>query len=148
GAEDTPRRAGRRQGQLARQRRLCPRRHPGHCTKVATMTSPQNPPIGYTSVTPFLVVAGAAPAIEFYAAVFGASEVSRNELPDGTIPRAELQFPHGRSQLGDPAPSMGLVAPDGSNDVDHSYVLYCDDVDAVWQAAVAAGATAFEEPST
>ncbi|HWL43785.1 MAG TPA: VOC family protein [Ilumatobacter sp.] len=112
------------------------------------MNTPQNPPTGYTSITPFLVVSPAAEAIDFYTSVFGATEVSRNELPDGTVPHAELQFPYGRVQLGDPAPSMGLVAPDGTNAVNHSYVLYCDDVDAVWQAAVDAGATPSEEPST
>ena len=41
---------------------------------------------------------------------------------------------------------MNLVPPDGSNTVNHSYVLYCSDVDAVFRAAVEAGATAFEEP--
>ena len=43
---------------------------------------------------------------------------------------------------------MNLVPPDGTNTVNHSTVLYCDDVDSVWRAAVEAGATAFEEPST
>jgi len=110
--------------------------------------SPHNPPAGYTSVTPFLVVDGAARAIAFYTSVFGATEVSRNESADGTIAHAELQLAHGRIQLADPAPAMGLIPPDGSNQVNHSYVLYCDDVDARWSAAVAAGATAFEVPST
>ena len=61
---------------------------------------------------------------------------------------AELDFGTGRLQLSDPAPSMGLIAPDGTNQVNHSYVLYCPDVDATWRAAVAAGATPFEEPAT
>ena len=111
-------------------------------------TRPQNPPAGYTSITPFLVVDGAAAAIDFYTSVFGARMVSRNDLPDGTVAHAELEFAHGRIQISDPTPSMGLIAPDGSNQVNHSYVLYCDDVDAVWRAAVDAGATPFEEPST
>lgn len=109
---------------------------------------PQNPPAGYTSLTPYLVVDGAARAIEFYTATFGATLVSKNDGPNGTVVHAELQFPSGRLQLSDPLPEMNLVPPDGSNTVNHSYVLYCDDVDAVWQAAVAAGATPFEEPST
>ena len=111
-------------------------------------TTPQNPPSGYTSLTPYLVVDGAARAIEFYTTVFGATLVTRNDAPDGTVAHAELQFPSGRLQLSDPHAEMNLVAPDGTATVNHSYVLYCDDVDSVWQAAVAAGASPFEEPSS
>jgi PhnB protein len=109
---------------------------------------PSNPPSGYTSLTPYLVVDGAARAIDFYTATFGATLVSRNDGPDGTVAHAELQFPTGRLQLSDPLPDMNLIPPDRTNAVNHSYVLYCDDVDRVWQAAVDAGATPFEEPST
>lgn len=105
-------------------------------------------PPGYTALTPYLVVDGAARALDFYASVFGATVVSRNDGPDGTVAHAELDFGTGRLQLSDPAPSMGLIAPDGTNQVNHSYVLYCADVDATWRAAVAAGATPFEEPAT
>ena len=80
--------------------------------------------------------------------MFGASVVSRNDLPDGRVAHAELQFADGRLQLADPMPDMGLVAPDGTNQVNHSYALYCDDIDRVWAGAVAAGATPIEEPST
>lgn len=109
---------------------------------------PQNPPAGYTTITPFLVVDGAAKAIEFYCEVFDASVTSRNDLPDGRVAHAELDFGIGHLQLADPMPDMHLVAPDGTNEVNHSYAIYCDDVDKVWAAAVAAGATSFEEPST
>lgn len=105
-------------------------------------------PAGYTSLTPFLVVDGASRAIDFYTTTFGATLVSRNDGPDGTVAHAELDFGQGRLQLSDPAPAMGLIAPDGTNRVTHSYVLYCPDVDATWRAAVEAGATPFEEPST
>ena len=113
-----------------------------------TNPSPQNPPAGYTTITPFLVVDGATKAIEFYGSVFGAVVVSRNDLPDGRVAHAELDFGNGRLQLADPMPEMGLVAPDGTDKVNHSYALYCDDVDRVCAAAVAAGAAIFEEPST
>jgi PhnB protein len=105
-------------------------------------------PAGYTSLTPFLVVDGAARAIDFYRTAFGAREVSRTDGPGGTIAHCELDFGNGRLQLSDPIPQVSLVAPDGSNRVTHSYVLYCADADATWHAAIAAGATAFEEPST
>jgi PhnB protein len=109
---------------------------------------PNNPPAGYTSLTPYLVVDGADRAIHFYTAIFGATLVTRNDGPDGTVAHAELQFPTGRLQLSDPLPDMNLVPPDGTNSVNHSYVLYGDDVDRVWRSAVDAGATPFEEPST
>lgn len=99
-------------------------------------------------MTPFLVVDGAARAIDFYTSVFGATLVSRHDGPGDTVAHAELDFGNGRLQLADPAPDMGLVAPQGTNRVDHSYVHYCPDVDATWQAAVSAGATPFEEPAT
>ena len=100
---------------------------------------PQNPPAGYTSLTPYLVVDGAERAIDFYATAFGASLISRNDGPDGRVAHAELQFPSGRLQLSDPLPEMNLVPPDGSNTVNHSYVFYCDDVDAVWRACCRGG---------
>jgi PhnB protein len=119
----------------------------------ADTSAPNSPsvngvPAGYTTITPFLVVDGAARAIEFYATAFGATEVSRNDGPDGTIAHCELDFGTGRLQLSDPIPAMGLVPPDGTGQVNHSYVLYCADVDATFAAAVAAGGSAVEKPST
>jgi PhnB protein len=105
-------------------------------------------PPGYTSLTPFLVVDGARAAIAFYEEVFGAKVVSVMDGPDGTVAHAELDFGDGRLQLSDPMPAIGLVATDGSNQVNHSTVLYCPDVDAVFARAVEAGARVFEEPST
>ncbi|MFD6895955.1 VOC family protein [Rhodococcus sp. NPDC060086] len=113
------------------------------------MTNSVNPiPEGYTTLTPFLVVDGGAKAIEFYIAAFGARLVDRMDGPDGAVMHAELDFGNGRLQLSDPHPSMGLHAPDGTNNVNHSYVLYCADVDATFSRAVSLGAHVFEEPST
>ena len=113
------------------------------------MTNSVNPiPEGYTSLTPFLVVDGGGRAIDFYCEAFGATVVDRMDGPDGTVMHAELDFGNGRMQLSDPHPQIGLRAPGGTNDVDHSYVLYCADADAVFARAVALGARVFEEPST
>jgi uncharacterized glyoxalase superfamily protein PhnB len=105
-------------------------------------------PAGYTSLTPYLCVDGAAGAIDFYVEAFGAVVVGRNDLPDGRVAHAELQLPSGRVQLSDPAPDHNLRAPTGDDVVDHSYVLYCPDVDATYAAAVAAGARGYGEPDT
>ncbi len=112
------------------------------------MTIRDGRPEGYTTLTPFLVTDPASHAIEFYTAVFGAVEVSRTEGEDGLVMHAELDLGDGRLQLSDPLPAMGLVAPDGGNAVTGSICLYCSDVDTVFQRAVEAGATVFEEPST
>ncbi len=105
-------------------------------------------PDGYTAITPYLCVAGAARAIEFYETAFGATVVSRNDLPDGTVAHAELDLGAGRFQLSDPAPDHNLRAATGDEVVDHSYVLYCPDVDATYAAAVAAGAKGYGDPET
>ncbi len=110
--------------------------------------APHFRPDGYTTLTPFLVVSPARDAIEFYREVFGATVVDVTHGADGTVAHAELDFGTGRLQLSDPAEAFGLVAPGGSSVVNHSYVLYVPDVDAVFAAAVARGATKFEEPST
>src|SRR5215472_8093062 len=104
-------------------------------------------PAGYTTLTPFLVVDGAARAIDFYCAVFGASVVSRTDAPDGSVPHAELDFGAGRLQLGDPEPKLGLVAPEeATRNVSHSTMIYCPDVDDAYQRAIRAGATGMEDP--
>ncbi|MFC4784990.1 VOC family protein [Nocardioides sp. MAHUQ-72] len=118
-------------------------------TETSTPTGgPSFMPSGYTSLTPFLCVDGAAGAIEFYTSVFGATVVTRNDGPDGTVAHCELQLPAGRMQLSDPAPDHHLLAPSGGHDVHHSTVLYVPDVDAVYAAALAAGAHGYGEPST
>ncbi|OBG78472.1 MULTISPECIES: glyoxalase/bleomycin resistance/extradiol dioxygenase family protein [unclassified Mycobacterium] len=111
------------------------------------MTS--NPiPGGYTSLTPFLVVDGAAAAIEFYADVFGAVLVEKMPGPGGTVAHAELDFGHGRLQLSDPNPSYQLKAPTRTDEVTHSITLYCADVDDVLARAQNAGATLREAAQT
>ncbi|TFV57502.1 VOC family protein [Mycobacterium sp. PS03-16] len=105
-------------------------------------------PPGYTSLTPFLVVDGAAAAIEFYTSVFGAEVVERMAASDGTVAHAELDFGHGRLQLSDPNPQYGLEAPPRGESVTHSMVLYCPDADDVVARAEATGATVREPVRT
>jgi PhnB protein len=105
-------------------------------------------PEGYTSLTPFLVVDGAASAIDFYTSVFSAELLEKMDGPDGSIAHAELDFGNGRLQLSDPNPSYQLGAPPKSDSVTHSMVLYCADVDGVVERATAAGATIREAVQT
>ncbi len=114
------------------------------------MATTHGKPEGYTTLTPFLVCRPAAAAITFYRDVFGATEVSRMDGPDGLVMHAELDFGQGRLQLGDPMADYGLVAPTTweQDQVSSSTCIYVADVDAVFAAAVAAGATVREQPAT
>jgi uncharacterized glyoxalase superfamily protein PhnB len=105
-------------------------------------------PEGYTSLTPFLVIDGAAGAIDFYTSVFGATLVEKMDGPNDTIAHAELDFGNGRLQLSDPNADYKLEAPERKDSVTHSIVLYCPDVDDVVARAAKAGATIREDVQT
>lgn len=97
-------------------------------------------PKGYNAVTPYLVIKGAAQAIEYYKTVFGASEVMRMQDPSGRVGHAELRIGDSYIMLADEYPEMNYRAPsqDGSSPV--SILLYVEDVDGIVERAVAAGA--------
>ncbi|MBS7548423.1 VOC family protein [Dietzia massiliensis] len=104
-------------------------------------------PHGRTSLTPFLALRDPAGALRFYAEAFGARVCGVTEM-GGVVVHAELDFGHGRLQLGAVNPEYGLVAmPDGDDDC-YSLGLYCPDVDGVVERAVALGATVREQIAT
>jgi PhnB protein len=105
-------------------------------------------PEGYTSLTPFLCIDGAAKAIEFYTSVFGAELIEKMDAGDGSVAHAELDFGTGRLQLSDPNADYGLEAVERKDAVTHSMVLYCPDVDDVVARAEEAGATIREDVQT
>lgn len=95
-------------------------------------------PDGYHSVTPYLVVKGAAAAIDFYKKAFGATELFRMPMPGGVIGHAELQIGNSRIMLADECPEMGAVAPQPPGSP-VGLMIYCEDVDTVFNRAVSAG---------
>jgi PhnB protein len=97
-------------------------------------------PEGYTSVTPYLIVAGAAKAIDFYKAAFGAVELMRFPQPDGKIAHAEIGIGDARVMLSDENREMGYLAPQSPGSAGAGFMLYVTDVDRVVDDAVAAGA--------
>lgn len=105
-------------------------------------------PAGYSSLTPFICVDGAAAAITFYQNVFGADVTERMDGPDGTVAHAELDFGTGRLQLGDPQEAYQIAAPAPGAPATHSIGLYCPDVDEVVARAEEAGATIREPAQT
>lgn len=100
-------------------------------------------PRGASSITPFLVIPEAREAIGFYRDVFGARVVDVTEM-GGVVAHAVLDFGHGLLQLGEPIPDYHLVPPPAGDDDCYSLGLYVPDVDAVVEAAEAAGATVRE----
>ena len=97
-------------------------------------------PKGYHSVTPSLVVSGAAKAIDFYVKAFGAEEISRFVGPDGTIMHAVVKIGDSMIMLGDEMQGPGGKSPRTLGGTPASFFIYQDNVDAAWKRAVNAGA--------
>src|SRR5882757_8886378 len=96
-------------------------------------------PDGYPSVMPYLSVDGAAQAIDFYVSVLGAKERMRMPGPDGRIGHAEVEIGSGLVMLADVCPEAGPGPKDlGGSPV--AMMVYVPDVDAVYAAALEAGA--------
>ena len=97
-------------------------------------------PEGYHTATPYLIIQGAAKAIEFYKSAFGATEVLRFAQPDGRIGHAEIKIGDSHIMLADEFPEMGARSPKSLGGSPVSILLYVEDVDALAKQAVAAGA--------
>ncbi len=105
-------------------------------------------PDGFTAVTPHLVVDDAAAAIAFYTAAFGAEEVLRLPTPDGAhLMHAEVSIGGSRVMLVDTMPEHGSRSPQSLGGTPVTIHLYVDDVDAVFETAVAAGASVVMPPA-
>ena len=97
-------------------------------------------PDGYHTVTPYLIVNDGGRALDFYQRAFGAKEQMRMPQPDGRIGHAEIQIGDSRIMLADEFPEMDARSPKSIGGSPVSIMLYVEDVDAVFQQAIAAGA--------
>jgi PhnB protein len=97
-------------------------------------------PSGYHAVTPYLIVNGAASALDFYKRAFGATEVLRVDGPDGCISHAELLLGDSHVMLADEFPAMGFRGPVSYGGTPVLLMLYVPDVDERCRLAVQAGA--------
>jgi PhnB protein len=97
-------------------------------------------PEGYHTATPYLIIGGAAQAIRFYKRAFDATELIHLPGPDGRIAHAELKIGDSIIMLADEVLDMGYRSPRSLGGSPVSLLLYVEDVDAVFQRAVAAGA--------
>ena len=97
-------------------------------------------PEGMRSVTPHIVCAGASDAIEFYKKAFNAVEISRLAGEDGKVMHAEVRIGDSVVMLVDESPEWGMLGPKTLKGSPVTIHLYVDDVDAVVEQAVQAGA--------
>jgi PhnB protein len=105
------------------------------------MTGKPKPiPDGYHTATPYLIVKGAAQAIEFYKKAFGATELMRMPQPGGKIGHAEIKIGDSPIMLADESPDVGARSPQSIGGSPVSIMLYVEDVDKIFSHAVAAGA--------
>jgi PhnB protein len=105
-------------------------------------------PEGYHSVTPYLIVHGAAEAIRFYGEAFGAVEVLRMPMGDsGKLAHAEVRIGDSHVMLSDEWPDQGFLGPKARGGATASLMIYLADVDSAWERAIAAGCTAEKAPA-
>ena len=97
-------------------------------------------PKGYHNVTPYLIIDGAARALDYYQRVFGATERMRMPGPDGKIGHAEISIGDSMVMLADEHHEMGARSPRAVGGTAVSLMLYVNDVDATVKTAVAEGA--------
>lgn len=102
-----------------------------------TMTTSYKP-ADYSTVSPYLIVAGASATIDFLKQVFGATELRRFPDPSGRLMHAEVRIGDTVVMIADGAEGWPPVP---------SYVhVYVSDVDTIYKRALAAGATSVQEP--
>ncbi|MGB5087152.1 MAG: VOC family protein [Methylocystis silviterrae] len=93
------------------------------------------------SITPHLICAGAADAIEFYKKAFGAEEIMRLPGPNGRLMHGSVRIGDSMVMLVDEVPEWGTLGPKALKGSPVTIHLMVDDVDAIFAQAVAAGAT-------
>jgi PhnB protein len=96
-------------------------------------------PAGYHTVTPYLIVRGAARLIEFMTQAFGAEEVYRSTKPDGTLGHCQVRIGDSMVELAD-GNEQWKIMPCALH-------LYVPDTDATYRRALEAGGTSLFEPS-
>jgi PhnB protein len=96
-------------------------------------------PAGYSSVSVYLVAAGAQRVIDFLKQTFDATQLRRYEMPDGTVMHAEVRIDDTVVMIGDAGPQWPAFA---------SWLhVYVKDVDATYQRALKAGGVSVQEPA-
>ena len=104
------------------------------------MTDVRPVPAGFHTVTPYLVVAGVAPLLDFLERAFGAEVIERFARPDGSIAHAQLRIGDSMLEASDARPEWPPRPA--------TLHLYLPDCDAAYARAMAAGAKSLFAPDT
>lgn len=111
------------------------------------MNKPNAIPEGMHSLTPHLICRDASGAMDFYARAFGAVELGRLQDPTGRLMHGLMRIGDSHLMLVDEMPGFGALGPQSLGGSPVTVHLYVEDVDAGFNRAVAAGATAKMPPS-
>jgi PhnB protein len=103
-------------------------------------------PEGYHSLTPNLTVARGLEALDFYVQAFGA-EVVRKLVMGGRLMHSELRIGDSLFSVTDPFEEYGMAAPAVDAPISSSMLIYTEDVDALYDRAIAAGGTEINRPA-
>jgi len=106
------------------------------------MASRVNPvPEGFHTATPYMIIKGAAHAIEFYKKAFGATELMRHADPSGKVRHAEIRIGDSPFMIADEFPEFPeWRGPQARGGTPVHIYLYVDDADRFFRQAIAAGA--------
>jgi len=99
-------------------------------------------PEGFHTLTPYLTVKDAPRAIEFYKQAFGAQVRGIHYAPDGKVMNADLKIGDSILMLAEEFPGMGANSPLALGDSPVTIHVYVEDVDKLFNQAIAAGAKA------
>lgn len=97
-------------------------------------------PRGMRSVTPYLVLDGASKAIDFYKRAFGAKEIDRAPMPDGTLLHATIRIGDSLIMMSDEFPGSDSKSPTSAGTTTFNLHIYSKNVDRLWNQAIDAGA--------
>ncbi|MFT3853133.1 MAG: VOC family protein [Ilumatobacteraceae bacterium] len=116
-------------------------------TGLAVAQTADQPGAQMITVTPYLTVRGGIAALDFYRDAFGAVEDHRMVGDDGRVGHAQFAIGAARFYLADEHPEIGVLGPQSYGGATCSFSVDVPDVDAAFERAVAAGATAERPPA-
>jgi PhnB protein len=96
-------------------------------------------PQGHHSITPYLIVSDANGALEYYHNAFGSEELMRLHTPSGKVAHAEIKIGNSVIMVADEFPQMNVFSPLHFGGTPVTMVLYVENVDGIFQQAIAAG---------
>jgi PhnB protein len=104
-------------------------------------------PEGYHSLQPYLIFKDTAKAIAFYVQAFGGREKMRMNDGKGRIAHAEVVLGDSVAMMADEHPEIEAWSPEHYNGSPINLMLYVEDCDTTYKAALEAGATSLREPA-